>query len=334
MLPPSLHKKDYILGRPFEHTISTLTPIPPYDFDLTAAYATYFQGHYGAEWYHDGVFRRLLDLGDRVCLVEMRSLGSVDSPSLEMELKCPSPNDAVVSAVLSQVSRLLGIDQELAPFYQMALKDPALTSIAQGLWGLHIPQTTSVWEALVLAILGQQVSAHMARILRTLLVQTYGHSIKDSGSTYHTFPSPEILMEAGTKGLQSIKLSSKKAKYIIDIASMVASRELNLERLRALSDEEVIRTITSIHGVGPWTAQWLLIRGLCRPDAFPHEDLALRRAIVNLLKDANLFRPKETLKHSRQWSPFRSYVTTYIFAAMRSGRFPDLSRKSNIGKYF
>ena len=213
MPPSSLHRKDYVPGGPFEHTITTLTPIPPYDFDLTAAYATYFRGHYGAGWYHDGVFRRPLDLGDRVCLVQIRSPGSVDSPSLEVDLKCAAPNDSVVSAVRSRVARLLGIDQELAPFYQMALKDPALASIAQVLRGLHIPQTASVWEALVLAILGQQVSADMARILRSLLVQTNGHSLKDSGSTYHTFPGPEILMEAGTKGLQSIKLSVSIRKY-------------------------------------------------------------------------------------------------------------------------
>ena len=100
---------------------------------------------------------------------------------------------------------------------------------------------------------------------------------------------------------------------------MVVSGELNLERLRALPDEEVIRALTCIRGVGPWTAQWLLIRGLSRSDAFPHGDLALRRTIVNLLKDDSFFRPEEALKHSRRWSPFRSYVTAYIFAAVRAG---------------
>ena len=155
-----------------EHTITILTPIPPYDFELTAAHATYFHEHNSVEWFHNGVFQRLLDLRDDLCLVTVRSLGSVDSPSLEVELKCTSLNDRVVSAVGSQIGQLLGIDQELEPFYQMALKEPVLAPLIRGLWGLHIPQTASIWEAMVLAILGQQVSSHIARILRNLLVQT------------------------------------------------------------------------------------------------------------------------------------------------------------------
>jgi DNA-3-methyladenine glycosylase II len=293
-----------------KQTITTLAPVPPYDFDLTAAYATYFRGHYGTEWFHDGVFRRLLDVGDRLCLIEVRSLGTVDSPSLEMELKSTALNDAVVSEARSQTALLLGVSQDLAPFYKMAFKDSVLTPLARDLRGLHIPQTVCVWEALVFAILGQQVSSHMAHNLRTLLVQTYGLSIHESGVTYHTFPRPEVLMGAGVEG-------------------MVASGERDLESLRALPDEEVIRTLTSIRGVGPWTAQWLLIRGLCRPDAFPHGDLALQRSLGLLLRDGSPFRPQEALKYSRRWSPFRSYVTTYIFAAARSGRFPELSSTAN-----
>ncbi len=312
-----------------EKTITTLAPVPPYDFDLTAAYATYFRGHYGTEWFHDGVFRRLLDVGDRLCLIEVRSLGTVDSPSLEMELKSAALNDAVVSEARSQTALLLGVSQDLDPFYKMAFKDSVLTPLARDLRGLHIPQTVCVWEALVFAILGQQVSSHMAHNLRTLLVQTYGLSIHESGVTYYTFPRPEVLMGAGVEGLHSIKLGERKAQFIFDIAAMVASGERDLESLRALPDEEVIRTLTSIRGVGPWTAQWLLIRGLCRPDAFPHGDLALQRSLGLLLRDGSPFRPQEALKYSRRWSPFRSYVTTYIFAAARSGRFPELSSTGN-----
>lgn len=309
-----------------ERAITTLTPIPPYDFDLTAAHATHFRGRYGAESVQDGVFRRLLDLGGRLCLVNVRSLGTMDAPSLEVELKGATLNDAVVSEALSQVARLLGVEQDLGSFYQMAFKDPKLTLLVRELRGLHAPQNVSVWESLVLAILGQQVSSHVAHMMRTLLVETYGLSRKASAVTYHTFPSPEVLMTAGVEGLQSIKLSKRKAEYIVDIAGMVASGELDLEALRGLPDHEVVHTLTSLRGVGSWTAHWVLIRGLGRTDAFPHGDLALRRTLGLLFKDDRLFNPEKALKYSRRWTPFRSYVTTYIFAAIRSGRFPELSQ--------
>lgn len=82
--------------------------------------------------------------------------------------------------------------------------------------------------------------------------------------------------------------------------------------------------LTGIRGVGSWTAQWLLIRGLGRTDAFPHLDLALRRALAALVKDDRLLNPQEALIYSRRWSPFRSYVTAYLFGALRSGRFAEL----------
>jgi len=248
----------------------------------------------------------------------------VDSPSLELELQGTTLNDSVVSEAQSQVAWLLGIDQDLAPFYRMAYKDPFLAKFARGLKGLHIPQTVSVWEALVFAILGQQVSAHMAHMLRTLFIQTYGFSLKESGITYHTFPSPKAILQAGEGGLRSIKLGKRKAQFIADIADTLVSGERDLERLRALPDEEIIRSLTCIPGVGPWTGQWVLIRGLCRPDAFPHGDLALRRSLGLLLKCGSSLQPEEALNYSYGWSPFRSYVTTYVFAAARSGRFHEL----------
>jgi len=301
-----------------KRTIIQLTPIPPYDFDLIAAYATYFQGRYAADHFHDGVYQRLLDFGGSLYLINVHSIGSVDAPSLEVTLKGSVLSEKVVSEARIQVARLLGIDQELEPFYRMALKDSVLNSIVKIFRGLHIPQTLSLWEGLVLAILGQQVSSHVSTIMRNLLVESYGLALKESGITFHIFPRPEALVEAGLENLYSIKLSKRKARYLFDIANALASRERELESLRSLPDEEVVRTLTEIRGVGPWTAHWLLIRGLGRPDAFPHGDLALRRTMGRLFNNERLLQPEEALTYSYRWSPFRSYVTTYLFAAIRS----------------
>ena len=304
-----------------KQTIIFLSPMPPFDFNLTAAYATYFQGQYAADHFHDGIYRRLLNLRDRLYLINVRSVGSVDTPSLEVALKGRALSEHSVFEVRNQVARLLGIDQELKPFYKMALKDTALGPLVQSLRGLHIPQALSLWEVLVLAIIGQQVNSHLARIMRNLLVQTFGLALEESGVTYNIFPRPETLVEAGVDGLRSLKLGKKKAQYIFRIAATLASQERDLENLRSLPDDEVISKLTEIRGVGPWTANWLLIRGLGRPDAFPYGDLALRRTMKALLHDDSLLQPKEALNYSYRWSPFRSYATAYLFAAMRSGRF-------------
>ena len=307
--------------------ITTLKSFPPYDFDLTASYATYFQGRYAADLYRNGVFRRLLDVDGRPCLIKIRSIGTSESPELSVVFEGAGLSDRAVFEAQNQTARLMGVDQDPRPFYLMAREDPLLERLIQRLVGLHIPQTVSVWEALVFAILGQQISSHVARLLRMRFVRTYGLAIEDSGSTYHTFPRPEVISEAGVERLQTIKMSKKKAEYITDIAEGIMSGRLDLENLQNQSDEEIVHSLTSIRGVGSWTASWLLIRAFGRPDAFPAGDLALRRTLMHLLKkEGPPVKPEDALKISQRWSPFRSYVTTYIFAAIRSDRFPELSR--------
>jgi len=303
-----------------DHFATTLTPSAPYDFDLTASYATYFQKRHAADSYIDGVFRRLLEIGGSPCLVELSSLGTIGSPELGLMVKGTDLDDRIISEARRQAIRLLGIDQDPKPFYRMAGEETFLGPLVQRLKGLHIPQTCSVWEGLALAILGQQISSHVARSLRRSLVDTYGSSVTDHGYTHHAFPRPGAIVEAGVKGLQGIKISQNKATYIVDIAGRIASESLELENLQALSDKEIIDFLTAIRGVGPWTANWLLIRAFGRPDGFPVEDLALRRTLNDLLiKETTPLTPAHALEISKRWSPFRSYVTTYLFAALRSG---------------
>ena len=126
-------------------------------------------------------------------------------------------------------------------------------------------------------------------------------------------------MEAGVDRLRALGFSARKAEYITEISRKVSSGHLDLEGMHALSDEEIIQVLTGLRGVGLWTAQWLLIRALGRDDGFPHGDLALCRILGQLLREGKPFPPEEALEYSRRWAPYRSYVTAYLFAAMRSG---------------
>lgn len=307
-----------------ETAIVKLTATPPYDFDLTAAAATHFSGHYGAEAFQNGVFQRLLSLGEHLCLASVRTMGKVDTPQLELELTATSLDQAIVAEARRQVSWILGTDQNLTSFYNMALEEPKLVPLVRELWGLHIPHTVSVYEALVSAIIGQQVNSHVARLLWNLLIQTFGPSMQARGTTYKTFPRPEVLVAAGLDGLRSTKLSTRKAEYILEITRRVTSKELDLEDLRIHPDADVIRMLTSLRGVGLWTAQWLLIHALGRTDSFPVNDLALQRTLGTLITDGSPLDPEEVSEYSRHWSPFRSYITTYLFAAIRSCRLSTL----------
>jgi len=297
-----------------------IRPVPPYDFDLTAGYITYFSGRYATDTYENGEYRRLLDLGGKLMLARVRSAGTLDAPVLNVSLSAESIDDGDENAARRQIDALLGANDDLSPFYGMAAQDPHLAAVADGMRGLHMPRLGSVYESLVLAILGQQISIHVARMLRRLLIETCGRSVEIEGERYYLFPTPQAVVEAGLEGLRAIKFSARKAEYVLGISSGVLDGSLRLEELHEKASDDIVKTLVSIRGVGEWTAHWLLIRGVNHPDGFPHGDLALQRIMGRLVNGGEPMAAQDALEYSKRWSPLRSYVTTYLFAAMRSGR--------------
>ena len=294
-----------------------LQPTPPFDFELTAGYHTYFQARSGADNLDAGVYRRLLDLEGRLLLVSVRSAGSVDSPELVIELRGEGLSDADGEVAAAQVRWMLGTAQELAPPYALAESDPALAGLARQFRGLHLPRTATLFEALTVAILGQQISASVARTMRTLLIERYGTRAEFDGATYYAFPRPEAVLSALPEELRELKLSRSKAEYVRVIAG--AALEPGWDELYELPDDEVVRRLTALRGVGNWTAQWAQVRGLARPDALPLGDLALRRGVSRLWRDGATVTDAEVKTIAERWRPWRSYATAYLFAALRTG---------------
>jgi DNA-3-methyladenine glycosylase II len=296
-----------------------IKPVAPFNFDLTTGYHTYIRGRYGTDSFEDGVYWRLLDLGDKLVLASVRSVGSVAEPQLAVELEGEELSSLDVIAAWEQIAWLLGADQDLAPFYTLAEGDPVLGSVVEKFYGLHLPHTATAFEALVLAILGQQIASSVARIIRTLLIETYGPYLSFNGQGYYAFPRPATLHAAPVEELRRLKLSQRKAEYIKGIALAAVDGSGGLESLHQLPDAEVVKQVTALRGVGHWTAQWVLVRALGRPDAFPSGDLALQRVISNLYFNGAKLNQEQLEEFSRRWSPYRTYVTAYLFTALRAG---------------
>ena len=301
-----------------------ITPTAPYDFDLTVGSMTYFQSRHAADMFEDGVLRRVLSLSGKPALVSVRSVGSVDAPSLAVEVSGDSLTSADTDEALRLVRRMLSTDADISAFYAMALDDPHLEPLVRNMYGLRATCAPTAYEALVLAILGQQISTHVARMLRNLIIETYGDRVTIGGEMLHSFPRPHTIAEAGVEGLRAIKFSGRKAEYITGISQQIVSGELSLEAMRDLSDDAIVSGLLALRGVGAWTAHWMLMRAFGRLDGFPQGDLALQRMMGILVGDGAPMPPDEALAYSERWSPWRSWVTTYMFGAGRTGRFAEI----------
>ena len=298
---------------------ASIKPVPPFNFELTAGYHTYFQSRYGTDTMEDSVYRRLLDLDDKLVLASVRSIGTLDAPELALELQGPelSPDD--VESATDRVSWLLGADQDLAPFYELGRADQAMAGLVEQFYGLHLPHTASVFEALVLAVLGQQISTSVARIIRTLLIETFGPSAEFDGETYYAFPRPASIWASSPAELHTMKLTQRKSEYVHGLAGSALDPEMGLERLEELTDREIVEKLVALRGVGMWTAQWALIRAVGRPDALPLGDLALRRVVSRLFMDGEDVNDAKVEEIAQRWSPYRTYATVYLFSALRTG---------------
>ena len=298
---------------------ATIHPVAPFDFELTAGYHTYFQSRYGADTMEDGVYRRLVDLGDKLVLASVRSAGTTDDPELALELQGSELSPEDVDRAKEKVSWLLGVDQDLAPFYELGRADGVMSGLVERFHGLHLPHTATVFEALVLAVLGQQISTSVARIIRTLMIETFGPSARFDGETYFAFPSPEAIWASSPAELHTMKLTQRKAEYVHGLAGAALDSAVGLESLGSLTDQEIVARLTALRGVGLWTAQWTLIRALGRPDALPLGDLALRRVVSRLFMDGSDVTDAQVEEIARRWSPYRTYATVYLFSALRTG---------------
>ena len=304
---------------------------PLYDFHATASYATYNQGRYAADLFEDGVFTRALEIDDELVSIAIRSDTRATSPRLVVETSGRNIGESTADRAAGIAASLVGADLDPQPFYTSVENDPEIGPLVNSFRGLGIPQAASPFEAIVLSILGQQISNNVARVIRNLLVETFGRAATMTGRQLSTFPSPEALARAGPEGLREIKFSGRKAEYIYGIASAVADDQLDLDDLSGLPSDEIVDRLVGIRGVGPWTANWLLIRAYGHPDGFPDGDLAVQRILGELFNGGQRMTAQQALEVSRRWSPYRSFLTTYLFAGARAGMLDESRRRSLAG---
>lgn len=302
--------------------VTVVRPEPPFDFDRTVRFATYDSERYVADVYQDGTYSRLIEVGGRLALTQARSVGTVDEPALEIAVVGSRLSDETTKTTYDTMVRMLGADRSVTPFYEMAGHDPLLAPLIEKFRGMRIPQAASVFESLVMSVLGQQISSQVARVLRTGLIDAYGTTIEVGGVSYTAFPRPQDIAVRGVDALRAIKFSARKSEYLVDISAQIASGDLDLERLRRISDDDAVDALVKLRGIGPWTAHWMLIRAFGRSDGFPHGDLALQRFMGQLMNRGVRMDAPDALSASGRWSPYRSYVTTYLFAAARAGLLP------------
>jgi DNA-3-methyladenine glycosylase II len=271
----------------------TLLRLPePYDFELSTERFRTFGPDLANLWHEGGVLRV-------VGGCEMRiepAPGGVDVAPLDEE------TEPVARAVV-------GADFELDPFYAWAERDDVLRELVRKLAGLRPPLAPDPYETLVSAISAQQVSLFAAFAIRNRMVERFGQR----GVYAYAFPTRERMARAHEEELTELGFSRRKAEYVLG----VARSDLDFDGLNNLSDDEVKATLTSIRGLGEWTADWFLARHLARPRAWPAGDLGLVKAASAFYAGGRKLTIAKVRELGSRFEPFQNLSAHYLLTGYR-----------------
>jgi len=216
---------------------------------------------------------------------------------------------SIVPSIIARLRRVFDLAADPLAIARHLSRDPMLAPLVAKRPGLRVPGAWDGFELSVRAVLGQQISVAAAARLATRLVQTYGEPLlKPVSGLSHLFPTPEVLARAD---LSALGMPRNRAQTL----SALAQASLEQPELFA-SDcalEDAVQRLRAIRGVGEWTAQYIALRQLREPDAFPATDLGVLRALT----DEHGVRPKaaDVLTRAERWRPWRAYAAQHLWAA-------------------
>ena len=243
------------------------------------------------------ILRVQLEDGAARCRVEPSAGGRLD--------------EAGVATVHAQVLRLLGLVIDPRSFERRADRDRQVARLIRDRRGLSIPQTPTVFDALVWVIAGQQVSLPVAFALRRRLTRHAGARL---GGGLYAPPSPERMAELGAQDLRQLGWSQRKTEYLLDVARAVAAGELEPERLGELSAAVVERRLLTVRGLGPWSVNYLMMRALGLADCLPVGDAALTRNLKRFFELSTRPDAPATRRLMAPFAPHRSLATFHLWA--------------------
>ena len=222
-------------------------------------------------------------------------------------------------ARLHEIIRLrFGLDQNLADFNNRQY-DQELRTIITRLSGLRLFQKPTPFEALVAAIVDQQLNLAFAEKLKRRLITTYGSVHKFNQIKLYEFPTPQMLAKLDDEALRPLQFSNNKSRFVIQLAKKITTGEISLNNWTNQSDAILYSKLISIYGIGPWTAEYSAMVGFNRLNAFPAADIGLLNALKAIYRMEKRPTPAEAHKLAKQWEPYRGLMTFYIWYAYEQG---------------
>lgn len=218
-----------------------------------------------------------------------------------------TPSSAAIRSASNNLSRAVA---------HLKKADPVLAAIIERVGPLRLDRRPATFEAVVRSVVFQQLAGAAARTiyqrLHTACQQANGRQATEPSRSGFAI-TPESVLALSEEQLRACGLSRQKLSYIRDLAEKTRSGEIEFARLPEMSDDDVIRHLTRVKGIGVWSAQMFLIFALGRLDVMPTADFGVNMAICKAYGKRKIPKPKQLLKFSEKWKPYRSLACWYLW---------------------
>jgi DNA-3-methyladenine glycosylase II len=289
-----------------------IEPSAPFRLDLTV-WALRRRAHNAVDrWDASGAYGRVVHVDGRPVSLSVTQDGGAMDPRLSVVVSGGDVDARDEELARKVVDTLLGLSVDLSAFAAMALTDPLVGPLAERMRGLKPPRFPTVFEALVNGVACQQLSLTVGVHLLNRLTAAHGRTAADGPSNARAFPDPAALASLQPEELKRHGFSTTKARTIIEIARAITIGDLDLEALYRLDDDAAIERLTGLRGIGRWTAEYVLLRGLGRLHVFPGDDVGAQNKLRRLLGIDTALSYEDVRTLVARWQPFAGVVYFHL----------------------
>lgn len=295
-----------------------LTPCAPFDFEKSLDFIGAFQPMRDEQALTPRGLTKTLSVNGNAIVFQLTSSGSIEHPALAYTLYSAHKLDAETETlVAARIRFFLSLDDDLNPFYTLAKRDPKFQPVMQKLYGLHQVKFLTPFEIAIWAVLTQRTPIPVAHVIKRALVERYGPRLDVNGQEFRAFPEVHALHPVSFDALNAMVHNERKTMYLR--AVMDAFYQVTDEFLYHAPAKELRAWLLNIKGVGEWSADFILLRGLGHMQEMRLNEYSLRgdpfgRAIAQVYTNGKPVSNNERERLTKTYDGWQGYWAHYLRA--------------------
>ncbi len=298
-----------------QHQVSgRLTATPPFSFAQSLTFLGGFTPTQGEQVLHAEGVTKALSLGGQAVVFRLQPAGPNTTPTLAYTLWSAAPLSAADQAVVAaRIAFFLSLDDDLRPFYAVGEADAVFAPILRQLYGLHQVKFLTPFENACWAVLTQRNRMDIAAGMKQRLIARYGPALEVDGTHYAAFPEPGVLATAAPGDLAVLVGTARRAGYLQAVAEAFSGVDEGW--LRDGPYDEVNAWLQGVRGLGPWSAAFVMVRGLGHMDRLPPGEGRHDAAIARYYGNGHEPSPDHLRRITEPYGPWIGYWAYYLRAA-------------------